>query len=270
MSPLRVYWWRWKHPVRTNFGDELSAPLIEELTGRSVRWSPVPEADLVAAGSILTDVLREHVTYPPFWGTGFHWPYREEIPEQVRPHAVRGRLTAEHFPADQRSVMALGDPGILANRLLDRPGRTRYSIGVVPHFRDTEHPAVLDLAGRSGVRIIDIGWTPTEVAREIAACETVLSSSLHGMIVADALDVPNVHLRMNESVGGPVQGPLHGLFKYRDYYSAFPGERLYEPWYAPDVVGLPTAEIVTRIHEHYPPPHGIQTLRDRLVAALPV
>ncbi|MFC7878048.1 polysaccharide pyruvyl transferase family protein [Isoptericola sp. NPDC057391] len=272
MNDLRVYWWRWRHPVATNFGDELSAPVLERLTGRPVRWSAFGDADLVAAGSILTDVLDEApagiTRFPEFWGTGFHWPYQRTIPDGVRPRAVRGRLTADHFPADVADGLALGDPGILANLLLDEPVRSKYAIGVVPHYRDVRHPAVLELGSRRGVRIVDIAWTPEEVTREIAACDVVLSSSLHGMIVADAVGVPNFHLRLNETVGGPVQGPVHGLFKYRDYYSAFPGDRPYTPWYAPDVYRVTTAEIVRRVQEDAPPPTGIDELRRGLVESL--
>ncbi|CAM3634902.1 polysaccharide pyruvyl transferase family protein [Isoptericola cucumis] len=270
MSDLRVFWWRWLHPVETNFGDELSAPLLERLTGRRVRWSPLPDADLVAAGSILTHIREKPARYPEFWGTGFLWPYEDPIPAEVRPRAVRGRLTAGHFPAELRSTLALGDPGILAHLFLDGPVRKKYAVGIVPHFRDAQHPLVRELSTRSDVRIIDIGWTPEEVTREIASCDVVLSSSLHGLIVSDSVGVPSIHLRLNESVGGPVQGPVHGLFKYRDYYSAFPGSRPHRPWYAPDVAGLPTAEIRRRVEEEHSPADGIDALQEGLVASLPV
>lgn len=272
MSDLNVFWWRWRHPVETNFGDEISVPILERLTGRRIRWAPFADAELIAAGSVLTDIRdlpqpRDH--YPEFWGTGFLWPYPDPIPAGVRPRAVRGRLTAGHFPEELRRSMALGDPGLLANMLLEGPVTKKHAVGVVPHYRDVAHPAVLDLTSHASVRLIDITWTPEEVVREIASCEVVLSSSLHGMIVSDAVGVPNAHLRMLESVGGPVQGPVHGLFKYRDYYSAFPGDRPYDPWFPADVIGLPPEEIVRRLQESFVPPRGIEQLREGLIAALP-
>jgi hypothetical protein len=179
-------------------------------------------------------------------------------------------LTAQHFPPDLQEKMALGDPGVLANVLLDAPVRKKYSIGVIPHYKDIRHPAVTGLVNLGDdVRLIPVSWTPEEVVREVAACEVVLSSSLHGMIVADALGVPNAHLRLNESVGGVVKGRVHGLFKYRDYYSAYEIPRRYEPRYARDIFGVPRAELVSMVDETWDPPHGIDALREGLVASLP-
>jgi pyruvyltransferase len=272
VSDLNVFWWRWRHPVETNFGDEISVPILERLTGRGIRWAPYADAELIAAGSVLTDIRdldADRTSFPEFWGTGFLWPYPDPIPAGVRPRAVRGRLTAAHFPEELRETMALGDPGILSDMLLDSPVGKRYRIGVVPHYRDVAHPAVRDLVSRPGVRFIDITWNPEEVVREIASCEVVLSSSLHGLIVSDAVGTPNAHLRMLESVGGPIQGPVHGLFKYRDYYSAYPGDRPYDPWYPADVIGVPTDVIVRRIQDGFAPPTGIEQMRRDLIAALP-
>ena len=46
----------------------------------------------------------------------------------------------------------------------------------------------------------------------IASCEVVLSQSLHGLIVADALGVPNVWI-------APTGDMVGGRFKFDDYFS---------------------------------------------------
>jgi polysaccharide pyruvyl transferase WcaK-like protein len=54
---------------------------------------------------------------------------------------------------------------------------------------------------------------PQAVIEDIARCEYVASSSLHGVIIAHALGVPAVWLRMSDQLKG-------GDFKFRDYASA--------------------------------------------------
>lgn len=39
--------------------------------------------------------------------------------------------------------------------------------------------------------MIDVRFNPKEVIEKIAECEFVYSSSLHGLIVANGLEVPN-------------------------------------------------------------------------------
>lgn len=45
-------------------------------------------------------------------------------------------------------------------------------------------------------------------------CETILSSSLHGLIFADALHVPNLHIIGQTKL-------KEGNFKFEDYYSSY-------------------------------------------------
>jgi pyruvyltransferase len=54
---------------------------------------------------------------------------------------------------------------------------------------------------------------PRAVVEDIARCEYVASSSLHGVIVAHALGVPALWLRISDQLKG-------GAFKFRDYASA--------------------------------------------------
>jgi pyruvyltransferase len=62
------------------------------------------------------------------------------------------------------------------------------------------------------VRIIDVkhysDWH--EVVDQILDCELILSSSLHGLIIADAYGVPNVWMKCSDKT-------FDGAFKYQDY-----------------------------------------------------
>ena len=62
------------------------------------------------------------------------------------------------------------------------------------------------------MKVIDVNRPPFDVVRDISTCEAIVSSSLHGLIVADALEIPNVRV----SFHGRLKG---GDFKFEDYAS---------------------------------------------------
>jgi pyruvyltransferase len=60
------------------------------------------------------------------------------------------------------------------------------------------------------VRIIDVASGITEFVRAVKSCEVLVSSSLHGLICADAYGVPNAWIQLSDQVIG-------GDFKFQDY-----------------------------------------------------
>ena len=87
---------------------------------------------------------------------------------------------------------------------------------MIPHYRELDMAEYKNIAAAvPGAKMISVLSPVNEIIREIAECETVVSSSLHGLIAADALGVPNRRIRHSGKVRG-------GDFKYDDYYSAFP------------------------------------------------
>lgn len=111
--------------------------------------------------------------------------------QRVRVAALRGPVTAALTQTSQGSPF--GDPGLFADQLLaERPDRSDR-IGIVPHWRLAEDPELLALvAGDPRLTIIDPrGSDPLDVVRRIGECRFVLGSSLHGLVIADSLGVPN-------------------------------------------------------------------------------
>ena len=84
---------------------------------------------------------------------------------------------------------------------------------------------------------------PIATLREIAKCETIVSSSLHGCIVSDGMGIPNHQISF--SMLGLSKGDY--LLKYRDYYSALDME-LPEVWSASDVA---IVDIANKIRTAY-------------------
>lgn len=217
MRHITLSWYQ--HQPHPNFGDDLSPSLVEQITGRAVCHEEHAQAELFAIGSILgfwsgrkrayqktaLDLIQGKAPLA-IWGTGLIRPKTVYLP-RCEVLALRGPLTQRH--AGLKHTPLFGDPGILANTLV--PARAREDCtGIVPHYVDKQHPAILALKDHPQFRIIDVERPCREVCAEISACAQILSSSLHGLVVADSYGIPNARLVLsNEIIGGD--------FKFADY-----------------------------------------------------
>lgn len=201
-----TYWCRTCGRGR-NFGDQLG-PLLLARYGYAPRWAPLPRARLVTVGSVLSKV-------PDGWtgailGTGFIAAgIRRRIPDATV-HAVRGALTRDACGLPRSTL--LGDPGILVGDLVADLRLTGESAAVVPHYVDADI-----VARHPDARRISILSGPGPFLAAIARSSVVYTSSLHALITADALGVPQI-LELHPRVKG-------GLHKFTDYASAF-GDRI--------------------------------------------
>ncbi len=216
VNALRLYWSRGTNKgERRNFGDWLSPMLCEALSSRKVEWSGLESADLVAVGSLLDRLksgpFRRHRV--DVWGSGFLFAPRARRTRHIV-HAVRDHHSAQALRSQQ--VLACGDPVLLCEQIAPpmRVAKT-LALGVMPHYRDQDLPELRRLVdGARNATWIDVFDDPRDVLRQIASCEVVLSSSLHGLVAADALGVPNAWIRPSDRLDGDD-------YKFRDYYSVF-------------------------------------------------
>jgi hypothetical protein len=202
-TTTRAYWWR-----QPNFGDALAPIILKRYSGVTAIWDTISRSDVIVTGSIL-----EHV--PPLWdgsiiGAGrlYEDSYLHLHTATARVWAIRGPLSAQAVPGD----FALGDPGLLADEMVYVHTRDT-DIGIVPHLTDDS------LAHRPEwyndkwtTRVIDVRDDPLDVVRQIGRCKKIVTSSLHGLITADAFGIPR-RFELNPRAG-KYEG---GLFKYRDY-----------------------------------------------------
>jgi pyruvyltransferase len=92
--------------------------------------------------------------------------------------------------------------------------KERWVLGVVPHYRDADDPVLRKLVASSpSIKLIDICGGVDRVIEEVRSCRAVVGSAMHGLILADALGVPNVWMV-------PPSRASASRFKYHDYYSA--------------------------------------------------
>lgn len=247
----------------TNFGDALSPLLVAALSGQKVVHTPYYKASLSAVGSILHDgqplfrhkldnslmgslrttLLKYIRPRLNIWGSGFlGYPKITSrnairIYRRIHAYALRGKETL-HILNDNHLFhpshpLAFGDPGLLYPTLLKTPPAKQYDIGIVPHKCDVvegERAYQMLKANGYNVKYINVAADdPLEPLHDIATCERILSSSLHGCIVADALHIPNRHLVFSHF--GYTEENFY--LKFRDYHSAY-GDTFPEPLLAKD------------------------------------
>jgi pyruvyltransferase len=156
---------------------------------------------------------------------------------------VRGHLSRHRLQQYGLTVPSLvGDPGIFVSDIF-APAPVAHEVGLVPHYVDKEHPYV-QMAAERGVHIIDSLAPLSVYARELSSCRRIISSSLHGIVIAHSFGIPAVWMELSDRVHG--EG-----FKFFDYYSSIGMDtervkRLSEkmrPDEAVDFCSLPAIEI---------------------------
>lgn len=221
-KPLSLFWHRPREGYR-NFGDDISPLIVEYVLGREVQWAPVHKCDLVAIGSLLEKVIRKSYRRPfagrwslRVWGTGFLYPGNESFAPLLHCLAVRGAMTRARLRLPV--TMPVGDPGLLIREVVKFSRTKHWRWAIVPHRVDRSHPAVKatqELTPNS--EIVDLTGDPIDIVRQIAAADFVMSSSLHGIVTANALGIPCVWA----TISGKVVGNSR---KFADYFSSFGSE----------------------------------------------
>jgi len=161
--------------------------------------------------------MASATAYSQVWGTGVMHP---DLGIGTVPagnvHALRGHLS--HSAMRQGGVMVgdvpLGDPGYLAPRLLgiQRAAKPKFRVGLACHYVDRHNPVLRRMLTESGVADLNVHEAPEVFLSRMADCETVVSSSLHGLVFAEALGIPNLWIKAGEEIAG-------GDFKFRDWFS---------------------------------------------------
>lgn len=259
-APLKVFWWKDK----ANFGDALSRHVVEYASGRQVEWCNRRDCDIYAVGSILRGLarhFREPQSHrPAVWGSGLKGPVHIGFVPNVDFFAVRGPATASLLNLD---TLPYGDPGLLLSDLTSQHDTRGDDIGIVPHWSDFRSPLtkphIMTLKRQSGVKLIDPRRDdPLEVAEEIKACRHLYSSSLHGLIIADAHGVPNTWIS-----GRPIHN--YARFKFLDYFLSV--GRLWTP---PIAYGdIAAADQTKRRVDHITYSAGIDDAKRALLDAFP-
>lgn len=221
-----------------NMGDLLNKFMLEDLFDVIIKKPSKNHCDMIGIGSGLSTALKsdnesifskEYIKRKlkkgPFyvWGTGFintnRFADNKFKYKDVRILSLRGQLTKERVEKilSREVDVPLGDGGLLAERWIGKVPK-KHKIGIIPHFKEQDSPMVNKLLEfYEDAVIINLRNTPAEVIKQIGECENILSSSLHGLIVADSYHIPNCHI-MFYKFGEKMMGDG---YKFSDYYSSY-------------------------------------------------
>ena len=201
------------------------------------------------------------------WGTGFISYNAHEDNKfrfrNIRVLSLRGNLSKNRVERilGKKLSITTGDGGLLVDRWVGENPPKKYRIGIIPHFKEKDSPIVSEMKKRySDSVIIDLGNKPIDVVKEIASCETILSSSLHGLIVADSFHIPNKHILLYPYG----ERMLGDGFKFADYYSSY---GLDDNPIDVSTTNLPTIQSI--IDDYCIEPSVVEKKKDEIFAVFP-
>jgi pyruvyltransferase len=204
-----LIWWT----DTPNYGDLLSPWLVGRVAQRPVTFAPPRHPSYVAVGSVVTRARAGSIV----WGSGsFGSERRSLFKSSAQYRAVRGPLTRSRLlDVGIDCPRVYGDPALLVPMYFWPEVEQTHDVGIV--IRHSEH-LWRDVDKDEAVKVIDFGSADIDtVTREILSCRRIISSSLHGLIIADAYGLPNAWLGTDGKVGG--SRPNGGEFKYIDYFA---------------------------------------------------
>lgn len=198
-----------------NFGDALNPYLLKKLTGRSVRYcntsnphikqevlsmiwhflhlkkydfrrmsSPIFDKPvLLCIGSIMS---RSHSNYL-IWGAGYM-----DSKEQSGggcPYVFRGPYSSRKFQDEGHAVCDIyGDPALLLPLVYTPHVVIKKHYAIIPHL--SEYKKLKKIYPTE--TIISLNDNIEKIVTKICSCEYIISTSLHGVIVAHAYGIPAI------------------------------------------------------------------------------
>ena len=242
MSNINIFYYRLRK--EKNFGDELGPFIVEKLSKKKTNRifihgnkynlikgflvliygilkkyhnigdllgyirGKIQKQYILSAGSIIHFDYKENTK---IWGSGII-----KKDDTINPGvfcAVRGYKTIKRM--DELKLIppsVVGDPALILPLVYQTSKKKKYRIGIIPHI--IHFDKFKNMENCDNIRIINLNSDSIEnTIQEICACEYILSSSLHGLIVPHAYGIPSLYIKL--------EGKLNGdNIKFSDYFSS--------------------------------------------------
>ncbi|WP_298556310.1 polysaccharide pyruvyl transferase family protein [uncultured Algibacter sp.] len=216
---IRLFWWSESllmGKAKENYGDVLGKYLVEKISNKKVVFSQPKKFSIldfwqpiyVTAGSILAHVNKKCIV----WGSGII--NQNQIVKAAKFLAVRGPETRRVLMSQGYDVPEVyGDPALLLPNYYNPKVDKSYTFGIIPHYVD--YAFVKNKFGHlKDVLIIDLMTNSIEdTTGQILQCKYVMSSSLHGIIVSHAYQIPALWIKFSDRLFGD-------NIKFKDYFKS--------------------------------------------------
>lgn len=204
-----------------NWGDDINVFFIESISknrivvkNRSILFKLLPIKSFCCIGSIIGRFDDGNIE---IWGSGL---ISDDLDITYLPgkiHSVRGPLTRQALLSRGIDCPPVyGDPALLVSRYYKPNVIKHYHVGIIPHYVDIDRvSSIVSQSDDSNMLLVKMrGYKDWHsVIDEICSCDLIISSSLHGLIIADSYGVPNIWARFSDNIDG-------GDFKYLDYFAS--------------------------------------------------
>lgn len=215
----------WGRLVKRNWGDDMNIYLLKRIFRKPL--SPLyfssiamrkKKEDYMVIGSTIGMQNTERTIV---WGAGVidNSKPLNVIPQKIL--AVRGPLTRQYLLDQGIECPAIyGDPAMLVKYIYSPLKIKKFKLGIIPHYDDYDSPLLNHFRGNKDILIIHTegykNWH--SFIDEICSCECVASSSLHGLIIAETYDIPNLWIEFSNKIIG-------GHFKFHDFFQSIGQDR---------------------------------------------
>ena len=197
---------------KPNLGDAISPVVVEYmlgLKGTDLNKEVSGTKHLYAIGSVITAGIQDGTV----WGSGILYTtlgYRIKD-RNLDIRAVRGPVTRMMLMEYGYDVPEIyGDPATLMTEIyFPKTVEKKYKYGIVAHKNGSKYLNNPEVLGES-YKLIDIKTDDyRKFIDDLLSVEYVISSSLHGIILAEAYGIPAMMVQ-----------PEFSMFKYYDWYGA--------------------------------------------------
>lgn len=217
MRIIFLYWCSLKREdKRDNYGDVLSKYIVKKLSRSFVIKVKYPSSKFYnffiknysVIGSIITAASANTIV----WGSGIikkNENIRKAIFLAVRGPRTRKRIMELGYEVPE----VYGDPAILLPILFENKTAKKFQIGIIPHYVDYDEVNKF-YKNNQRIKVIDLLTSDVEQTTiEILECEKIVSSSLHGVIVSQAYNIPALWVKFSDKLSGD-------NVKFYDYFES--------------------------------------------------
>lgn len=264
---IPLFYWSSKifeNKDQENYGDILSAQIVSWVSNKEISFYNAPakrkswfkKPYLMAIGSIMSYAQPKATV----WGSGII--SRKDQFSKATFCAVRGPLSRKRIQElGYTCPEVYGDPAILLPDYYSPNIKKKYTYGFIPHYVDQDCVSQW-YGGENDVAIInlindDIFYTTDRILE----CERIISSSLHGVIVAQTYGIPAIWVQFSDKLSGD-------NVKYDDYFLSV-GINPYVPKYVDEKISLEVYEAIFSDVDTLPTEEKLKEVRIVLKNAFP-